>query len=149
MSDEPDANRLSALEARIKAARAAATPDATRAPEAVSQAQMAWRMIIELVAGIGIGVGMGWGLDLLFGTAPWLMIVFTLFGLAAGVKVMLETARELNPGAGPAAGAGTGPAAGNEGGDGAEQQHAGPRAGQQDDTGPGPRPGADEGKRRD
>ena len=57
---------------------------------------MAWRMIVELVVGIGMGVGLGYGLDKILGTQPWMLIVFTLFGFAAGVNVMMGTARELN-----------------------------------------------------
>ena len=32
---------------------------------------------------IGIGWASGWGLDKLFGTKPWLMWIFTGFGVAA------------------------------------------------------------------
>ncbi len=97
MTQEPDSDRLKALEARIKAAKKAQEPDApSEAMETFSQAQMAWRMIIELIVGIGIGVGLGYGLDQLFGTQPWLLVVFTLLGFAAGVNVMLGTAREMN-----------------------------------------------------
>jgi ATP synthase protein I len=32
---------------------------------------------------IGIGFGWGWGMDKLFGTRPWLTIVFTAFGVIA------------------------------------------------------------------
>lgn len=63
--------------------------------EHYSQAQLAWRMVIELVAGLGVGFGIGYGLDALFGTRPWLMVVFILLGFAAGVNVMLRTAREV------------------------------------------------------
>ena len=60
-----------------------------------SQAQFAWRMVIELVAGLGIGFGVGYGLDTLFGTMPIFLIPFIFLGLAAGVKTMLRTAKEL------------------------------------------------------
>jgi ATP synthase protein I len=56
---------------------------------------MAWRMVIELVMAIVIGGAMGWGLDTLFGTMPLFLIVFVLFGLAAGVRLMLRTAAEM------------------------------------------------------
>ncbi len=96
MSNEPDARRLEALEERIARARAAQEPDEPGgAAETFSQAQMAWRMIVELVVGIGMGVGLGYGLDQIFGTAPWLLVVFTLLGFAAGVNVMLGSAREM------------------------------------------------------
>jgi ATP synthase protein I len=32
---------------------------------------------------IGIGYGMGWGLDRLFGTYPWMTIIFSVFGVIA------------------------------------------------------------------
>lgn len=39
---------------------------------------------IALVAATAIGLLIGYGLDRLLGTAPWLTMVFTLFGIAAG-----------------------------------------------------------------
>lgn len=39
---------------------------------------------ISLVAATAIGLLLGYGLDRLFGTAPWLTMVFALFGIAAG-----------------------------------------------------------------
>ena len=32
---------------------------------------------------IGLGYGWGYGMDRLFGTAPWLTVVFTAFGVIA------------------------------------------------------------------
>jgi len=32
---------------------------------------------------MGIGFGWGWGMDKLFGTKPWLTIIFTAFGVIA------------------------------------------------------------------
>ncbi|MDE2648405.1 MAG: AtpZ/AtpI family protein [Paracoccaceae bacterium] len=60
-----------------------------------SQAHFAWRMVIELVAGLAIGFGIGWGLDYLFNSKPLFMILFILLGMAAGINVMLKTAREI------------------------------------------------------
>ena len=57
---------------------------------------MAWRMVIELVTGIGVGLGIGYGLDVVFGTMPLFLVLFVLLGFAAGVRVMLGTARELD-----------------------------------------------------
>ena len=92
---DPDQNRkLSELEAKIAAAKAAQAPK-PRMDEHYSQAQLAWRMVIELVAGLGIGFGIGYGLDSLFGTIPIFLVLFTLLGLAAGVNVMLRSAREI------------------------------------------------------
>ena len=92
---EPDqTQKLADLEARIAAAKAAQAPK-PRADEHYSQAQLAWRMVIELVAGLGIGFGIGYGLDVLFGTLPVFMVLFVMLGLAAGVKTMLRSAKEI------------------------------------------------------
>lgn len=94
MSGPSDEERLKALEARIAAARQAHAPK-PRTEEHYSQAQQAWRMVTELVAGLAIGFGIGYGLDALFGTRPWLMVVFTLLGFVAGVKTMIRSAEEM------------------------------------------------------
>ncbi len=94
MSDPDHQQRLEQLEARLAAAKKAQEP-APRADEHYSQAQLAWRMVIELVAGLGIGFGMGYGLDILFGTMPIFLVIFTFLGLAAGIKTMLRSAQEV------------------------------------------------------
>ncbi|SLN67155.1 ATP synthase protein I [Roseivivax jejudonensis] len=93
---EPDPkSRLAALEARIAAARGRDEPRKRHQDEHYSQAQMAWRLVIELVAGLGIGFGIGYGLDILVGTTPFLMVIFTLLGFVAGVKTMIRSANEI------------------------------------------------------
>ena len=94
MNDPDDSDRLAALQARIDAAKDAHAPK-PRTPDPHSQAQLAWRMVIELVAGLGIGFGIGYGLDALLGTAPFLMIIFIFLGLAAGIKTMMRSAKEV------------------------------------------------------
>lgn len=94
MSGPDEAERLKALEARIAAARQAQTPK-PHTEEHYSQAHLAWRMVIELVAGMGIGFGIGYGLDVLFGTSPWLMVIFVILGFIAGVKTMVRSAEEV------------------------------------------------------
>ncbi len=39
---------------------------------------------VALVAATAIGLAIGYGLDRWLGTAPWLTMVFTLFGIVAG-----------------------------------------------------------------
>lgn len=94
MNEPMDKQQIEALEARIAAVKATQGPK-PRGDEHYSGANMAWRMVTELVAGLGIGFGIGYGLDVVLGTLPWLMVLFTLFGLAAGVQTMLRTAREM------------------------------------------------------
>ncbi|KUJ85109.1 ATP synthase F0 subunit I [Ruegeria marisrubri] len=94
MTDEDQKQRLSQLEAKIEAAKKANQPKA-RADADISGGELAWRMVIEMVSGLGIGFGIGYGLDSLFGTIPIFLVLFTLLGLAAGVKVMLRSAQEV------------------------------------------------------
>lgn len=94
MTDPDKQQRLAQLEARIDAAKQGQAPK-PRQDEHYSQAQLAWRMVIELVAGLGIGFGIGYGLDSLFGTLPIFLVLFTLLGLAAGIKTMLRSAQEI------------------------------------------------------
>jgi ATP synthase protein I len=88
--------RLAELDRRLAAARGArAAPVRSTSRSEYTAAAMAWRMVIELVMAIVIGGAMGWGLDTLFGTMPLFLIVFVLFGFAAGVRLMLRTAQEM------------------------------------------------------
>jgi ATP synthase protein I len=105
--DGPDAARLRDLEERIARAKAARVAPSHMKKD-YSQAQLAWRMVIELVAGLAIGFGIGYGLDTLFGTMPLFLVLFIGFGLAAGVKTMLRSAREVQERKAAEAAAGTG-----------------------------------------
>jgi ATP synthase protein I len=87
--------RLAELERRLAAARGAKAPVPSTRRDEYTAASMAWRMVIELVMAIVIGGAMGWGLDTLFGTMPLFLIAFVLFGLGAGVRLMLRTAEEM------------------------------------------------------
>jgi ATP synthase protein I len=93
--DGEGGDRLKTLEARIASARKAHAPDAPHQEEHYSKAQQGWRMVSELVAGLVIGFGIGYGLDVLLGTTPIFLVLFTLLGFAAGVRVMMRTAAEF------------------------------------------------------
>lgn len=92
------AGRLRDLEERLS--RMTPKPEADKPMASHDRAHIAWRMVIEIVAGIGLGFGIGFGLDYLFGTKPFLMILFIFLGFAAGVKTMMRSAAELNRKAG-------------------------------------------------
>ena len=57
MAQEPDTARTRDLDERIAAARSKLAPR-PRADEHYSRAQTAWRMVIELVAGLLVGFGL-------------------------------------------------------------------------------------------
>ena len=94
VSTRNENDQLSELDKRIKAVKEAHAPK-DHMDEHYSQAQLAWRMVIELVAGLGLGFGIGYGLDWAFGTLPIFMVLFTFMGLAAGVRTMLRSAQEI------------------------------------------------------
>lgn len=98
MSNPDPKPSLEALDAKLAAFRAEQTQEKAHQEEHYSQANLAWRMVTEMVAGLGIGFGIGYGLDVVLSTTPFLMIVFTLLGIAAGINVMLRTAKETQAG---------------------------------------------------
>ncbi len=95
MPSEPDPDRLRALEKRLEAAKGKPKPESTQTAKGFSQGEVAYRMVIELATGILVGVGIGYGLDVLFGTLPVFLAIFSMVGFAAGVKTMLGTARQI------------------------------------------------------
>lgn len=95
MALEPDPDRLRALEARLAKAKGKPAPERSTAAKGFSQGEVAWRMVIELSTGIIVGVGIGYGIDVLLGTLPVFLAIFSLIGFAAGVKTMLGSARQL------------------------------------------------------
>ncbi|QPM91054.1 AtpZ/AtpI family protein [Pseudooceanicola algae] len=106
--DLPDDHkaRMTDLEDRIARAKGdAGKAGSSDGGSHFGSAEMGWRMVTELVAGLLVGFAIGYGLDWVFGIAPFMMILFTLLGFAAGIKVMLGTARDMTkepPAAGPA-----------------------------------------------
>jgi ATP synthase protein I len=95
MAEKDSPNSLSALDARLKAARKELEPDA--APVVTSQRNLglAYRVAIEMAAGLAVGAGIGWALDQWFGTKPVLMVVMTFMGFAAGMMNAYRTSRRI------------------------------------------------------
>ena len=94
MGEDNSENPLKSLEKKIEAAKKVVEP-VQPVQNKFSAAEVGWRMIIELTAGVFIGFGLGYGLDFLFDTKPVFILIMTLFGFAAGVKTMMRSAREL------------------------------------------------------
>ena len=63
---------------------------------------LALRLGADFVAGVVLGAALGWGVDRLFGTGPWGLMVFLLLGFAAGILTVLRSTGLAKPGpAGP------------------------------------------------
>ncbi|MGH7121501.1 MAG: AtpZ/AtpI family protein [Acetobacteraceae bacterium] len=46
---------------------------------------MAFRLVGEMISALVVAVAIGWWLDRVLGTAPWLLLVFVVLGIAAGI----------------------------------------------------------------
>lgn len=94
-ADDPSRDGLKDLDARLSEVRRRRAPPAPRKSAGrFAGHDLAWGMVIDLTAGIVVGGALGWGLDSLLGTLPLFLIVFVLLGFAAGINVMLRTAKE-------------------------------------------------------
>ena len=100
MSDTEKPPELAGLEARLKEAEARQAA-AERSPDERGKGMaLAFRISAELVGGVIVGVGIGWLLDRWLGTKPWLLVVFFLFGAAAGLVSVMRTVSGIGHGVG-------------------------------------------------
>ncbi len=96
MQDRDIPPSLDDLDARLKKARG--TQDRAKQAEMLSPnlpgsaMGLAFRVGVELVAGVAVGAGIGYALDHWLGTGPWLMIVFFFLGAAGGMMNVFRAA---------------------------------------------------------
>lgn len=77
-----DRKRLDELDVRLRAARKG--PERPAGGSAQRQASIAYRVLIEMMVGLGVGGVGGWWLDRWLGTSPFLLAACLLTGFAAG-----------------------------------------------------------------
>jgi ATP synthase protein I len=96
----PDA-RLESLDRRLDRLR---QEEARKAAEAQGDPNMRTAQLVigYLIGGPLGGALLGWGLDSLFGTKPWLMLLMLFLGFAVGIRNILRISkvRPGNPGKG-------------------------------------------------
>src|SRR6185312_11257910 len=103
-ANEPDEEaalsaRLKRLGNRLNEVSRPEPESATRQPTDFSGFARGFRLSSELVAGVAVGALIGWLIDRWLGISPWGLIVFLLFGFAAGILNVMRTAgvvRERN-----------------------------------------------------
>jgi ATP synthase protein I len=61
-----------------------------------SAVNLAMRLGVEVVAAMVIAVTIGWGLDRLFHTRPWMMVVMVPVGMAAGLRNLVRAVGPAN-----------------------------------------------------
>ncbi len=86
--------RLRSLGDRLGPHRPNDSTDITRdrpRPDASGLAR-GFRLSSELVAGVLVGAAIGWAIDRTLSISPWGMIIFLLFGFAAGVLNVIRAA---------------------------------------------------------
>ena len=87
-------DKLDALEDKISASRQRQAPDA-QANAHGSMLGLAYRLTVEILAGIGVGGFVGWWLDKVLGTQPFMMLVLLFLGMAAGLMNSVRTVNEM------------------------------------------------------
>jgi ATP synthase protein I len=80
--------------ARDNARRGPSGPKSAHKSVAAGQSavNLAMRLGVELVAAMVIAVVIGWGLDKLFHTTPWMMVVMVPVGMVAGLRNLIRAA---------------------------------------------------------
>ena len=68
----------------------------------VSAGALALRYGAELGASVFVGIMLGLGIDHIFGTKPWGLLIMLSFGLAAGVLGVIRAYKQLTDAANPA-----------------------------------------------
>jgi ATP synthase protein I len=102
-SSDPELGDLSArlkdLSGRIAAERSEQA-ESTKPPVSVTDASdyaRGYRLVSEFVAGTLVGGLIGYGIDWLFGTLPFGLIIFLLLGFGAGILNLARAAKRVPP----------------------------------------------------
>jgi ATP synthase protein I len=77
-----DRQRLDDLATRLRAARKGSRPPARASTH--REMGVAYRVLVEMIAGVGVGGFLGWWLDTWLDTRPILLMVMLILGFAAG-----------------------------------------------------------------
>ena len=98
---EGDAKNRVTGDLASRIARARAESPAHAAADRVRPGEMtgmgrAFRIASEFIAAIVVGGALGFGVDWLFKTQPWGIVIFMLLGFAAGVLNIIRATAELN-----------------------------------------------------
>ena len=97
MSDSPpppDSDFTARLK-RLKQATREVEPAAPGRQVPTTMSGFAFRIGVELVAGLLVGAGIGWLLDRWLGTSPFLLLLFFFLGAAAGILNVFRAGKEM------------------------------------------------------
>lgn len=85
---------LEELDERLARARGLRNQDEARASRTGTIGQ-ALRLATEMASALAVGGVLGWFLDKWLGTRPWMLLLFLVFGLAAGTLNAYRTATRV------------------------------------------------------
>jgi len=91
-----DRRRIDELDARLKAARGTAPKPSQGSGMSQRQTNVAYRVLVDMIAGLLVGGFLGYWLDRWTGWAPYSMIAMTLLGFAGGANNAWRTIRTLS-----------------------------------------------------
>ncbi len=94
-SDDKQPPSLEDIDSRLRRAREREKPgDGLKTP--TSNLGRAFTLAVEMAAALAVGGGIGWYLDKWLDTKPWLLVVFLIIGIAAGVKNVMRQVKRIN-----------------------------------------------------
>ena len=96
-----DRARLKARLDHFKVTQTTIPPEPDGKPGSMQGMAQGLKIASEFIAGVVVGAVIGYGIDQFFGTAPFGLIVFLLFGFAAGVLNVIRSASQPTPPADP------------------------------------------------
>ena len=88
-------DRLDTLEKKLSASRQRHQPDDHQGRVNANMLGLAWRLTVEMLAGIGVGGFIGWWIDKVLGTEPIFMLLLLVLGMGAGLMNSVRTVAEM------------------------------------------------------
>jgi ATP synthase protein I len=81
-----DRRRIDELDARLKAARGAAEKPSQGSGMSQRQTNVAYRVLVDMIAGLLVGGFLGYWLDRWWGSQPFMLVAMTVLGFAGGMS---------------------------------------------------------------
>ena len=89
MPDDQFKTRLKIAKNKIRSKKS------SKNQESPSGIGVAFKMSTELVSAVAVGTIIGFFLDNLFGTKPWLILIFFFVGVIAGITNVVKSAKKM------------------------------------------------------
>ena len=98
-SPDADRRRIDELDSRLRAQREKADKTEVKPPQMAGvshrQTAVAYRVMVDMIAGLLVGGFLGYWLDRWLGTAPWGLVALLVLGFVAGANNAWRTIRSF------------------------------------------------------